>query len=88
MNYEMLKHQEDKKTNTGRDAFTTDTMHRLMVEVARIWVIDSVLRTGSLPATETRYAVSFDWGNAPGPDDGHKPLRGKRVKMTFEVEDW
>ena len=76
-----------------RQAFITDTFHRVMVEAARIWVIESVLRTGQLPESETRFCYAdgphgFDWGNAPGPDDpATKPLRGKRVRVTFEIEE-
>lgn len=76
-----------------RGAFESDTLHRLCVEAARYWVIESYLRTGKLPATETRYAYSggphdIGWGNAPGPDDPElKPLRYKRVKITLTVED-
>lgn len=77
-----------------RAAFISDTFHRVMVEAARIWVIESVLRTGELPESETRFCYAngphgFDWGNAPGPDGspGHRPLRGKRVRVTFEIED-
>jgi len=75
-----------------RSAFMSDTFHRVTIEAARIWVIDSVLRTGQLPKTETRFAYShgphgLDWGNSSGPDDGNKPMRGKRVRVTFEIED-
>lgn len=76
-----------------RSAFASDTFHRVMVEAARIWVIESVLRTGSLPVSETRFCYAngphgFDWGNAPGPDGPDKPLRNKRVRVTFEIEDF
>tara|TARA_Y100000034_G_C6896147_1_gene413192 strand:- start:44 stop:358 length:315 start_codon:yes stop_codon:yes gene_type:complete len=75
-----------------RSAFISDTFHRVLVEAARVWVIDSVLRTGELPETEVRFCYAdgphgFDWGNSPGPDSEHKPLRGKRVRVTFEIED-
>lgn len=78
---------------TARPAFESDTLHRLTVEAARFWVIEHFLRTKQLPTRETRFAYAsgphgFDWGNAPGHDDPDtKPLRYKRVRITFEVED-
>ncbi len=76
-----------------RAAFISDTLHRATVEAARIWVIEHFLRTGDLPEVETRFCYAngphgFDWGNAPGPDDPvNKPLRGKRIRVTFEIEE-
>ena len=77
-----------------RPAFASDTLHRLLVEASRYWVIESVLRSGDLPKDETRFAYAngphgFGWGNAPGDEsDGIKrPLRGKRVRITLEIED-
>lgn len=80
----------DKHT---RDAFTTDTFHRLLVEAARVWVIECYLRTGELPEPETRYIyangpVGIDWGNEAGPDDPkQKPLRRKRICVSIYIED-
>ena len=76
-----------------RSSFITDSFHRVTTEAARIWVIDSVLRTGKLPAPEVRFFYAngshgFDWGNPPGPNDPYQqPLRGKRVRVTFEIEE-
>jgi len=82
-------------TTEERSAFLTDTLHRIMCEAARIWVIEHHQRTGELPASEARFAYAngphgFDWGNAPGPDvpPGSRPLRGKRVRITFEIEEF
>lgn len=75
-------------------AFEKDTEYRLVVEAARYWVIQHYILTGKLPE-KTIYSAypngtaSFDWGDPPGPDDGKTPapLRGKRVRITLEIED-
>jgi hypothetical protein len=91
-----VKHSESNTllSDDERSAFISDTFHRVMVEAARIWVIEAVLRTGELPDAETRFCYAngphgFDWGNAPGPcdDGGLRPMRGKRIRVSFEVED-
>lgn len=76
------------------NAFERDTIHRLATEAARVWLVSHFLATKSLPDTQTYFAypdglgASLDWGNAPGPDDPDtKPMRGKRVRVTFEIED-
>ena len=77
-----------------RGAFESDTVHRLAVEAARFWVIEHWLRTKTLPhEPETRFVYAdgphgIGWGNAPGPDDADlKPLRYRRIRVTFEIED-
>ena len=77
-----------------RGALESDTLHRMLVEAARYWVVEHHQRTGQLPEEEIRFAYAggscgFDWGNPPGlgvhPRDA--PLRGKRVRITLEIED-
>ncbi len=72
-------------------AFEQSTSIRLATEAARYVMLEHYLRTGELPETTTyfAYSTSFDWGNPPGHfNDGQpRPLRGKRVRITFEVED-
>ena len=76
------------------NAFEKDTLYRLLVESTRLWVISHWLEHHELPKDVTFYAYpngprGFDWGNAPGPDnDGtERPPRGKRVRITLEIED-
>jgi len=76
-----------------RGAFETETFHRMLVEAARYWLIEFFLRKKKLPEREVRYVYAdgpngIGWGNAPGPDDGTKVMRGKRIKITVEIEDW
>jgi hypothetical protein len=77
-----------------RGAFESETFHRMLVEAARYWLIEFFLRRKKLPEREVRYVYAngpngIGWGNAPGPDDPDmKPLRGKRIRVTIEIEDW
>ena len=65
----------------------------MLVEAVRVWVIESHLRTGELPAPSVWFVyangpASLDWGNAPGPDDPElKPLRYKRIRVALQIED-
>lgn len=75
-------------------AFEKATLYRFLVECVRYWVIECFLRTGDLPTAAYTCWVypdgptGIDWGNAPGPDDPkYKPLRGKRIRVTFEIEE-
>jgi hypothetical protein len=76
-----------------KGAFEKETQHRMLTEAARYWVIEHYLRTGKLPDEPAVYfaypngPVSFDWGNPPGPDNGTQKLRGKRVRITMEIEN-
>ena len=77
-----------------QSAFERETLHRLVNECARYWVISTFLESKQLPSGPIvlfAYAdgpVSFDWGNEPGP---YRPdiqvLRGKRIKITMEIEE-
>lgn len=74
--------------------FERETLYRLIVETARLWLVGHFLRSLTLPSAATFYVypggpdASLDWGNAPGPDDPfNKPMRGKRVRVTFEIEN-
>lgn len=77
-----------------RGAFETETLHRLLVEAVRFWVIEFFLRRKKLPEKEVRYVyadgtMGIGWGNSPGPDDPKfRPLRMKRIKITVEIEDF
>lgn len=85
--------KERKAMSQDRGVFETETLHRMMVEAVRYWCIETFLRRKRLPIREVRYVysdgpVGIDWGNAPGPDDPDtKPLRGKRIKITIEIEE-
>jgi len=67
--------------------FARDTHYRMTVESARFWVINHILELRAVPDKCVCYAYphgphGFDWGL------GHDaPLRGKRVRVTFEIED-
>jgi hypothetical protein len=74
-----------------RGSFETETLHRMLIEAVRYWVIEWFLRTKKLPAKEIRYVysggtVGIGWGSATGLDDPNT-LRGKRIKVTIEIED-
>lgn len=72
-------------------AFEKDTVHRLLTEAARVWVIAQFLDVKCIqasPATFYAYPsgpVSFDWGED---GDAPLPLVGKRIKITLEVEKY
>ena len=75
-------------------AFERETSYRLLVEAARHWCISGYLATHRVPSRGVFYAypagpsACFDWGNPPGPNDPTtQPLRGKRYKITIELED-
>ena len=75
-----------------RSAFETHTLHRMCAQAARYWVIENWLRTNELPEPATYFAYptgpgGFDWGDAPGNDGPPRPLRGKRVRITLEIEE-
>jgi len=81
----------DDAQRAMKGAFEKDTQYRLLVEASRYWVIEHYLRTGRLPEPAVYFAYAngergFDWGNPPGPDD-QTQLRGKRVRITLEIED-
>ncbi len=76
------------------DAFERDTIHRLATEAARVWLVSHFLAMKTLPDKQTYFAypngigASLDWGNPAGPSDSDlQPMRGKRVRVTFEIED-
>lgn len=74
-------------------AFERDTLHRILAVAARYWVIEHHQRAKQLPKRVTFFAYAegpagMDWGNSPGPDDAElRPMRGKRVRITLEIED-
>lgn len=74
-------------------AFERATVYRMTVEAARVWLISEFLARGKLPEELVLFVyangpdASLDWGNSPGPDDGMKPMRGRRVRVTFQVEE-
>lgn len=74
-------------------AFEKDTLHRMLSGAARYWVINHYLHKLRIPESAAVYfaypngPAGFDWGNALGPDGPDKPLRGKRVRITLEIED-
>ena len=78
----------------GIGAFESDTSYRLAVEAARYWLVECHLRTNQLPDKSVRFIYAngpngIDWGNPPGSEllPEQCPLRGKRIRVTFEVED-
>lgn len=81
-------------SSDGPSAFERDTIHRLATEAARYWLLTHYLANHELPPRGVWFAypggcpAAIDWGNAPGPDDPEtKPMRGKRVRVTFEIEN-
>ena len=75
------------------NAFERETIHRLCTETARFWLNSHYLENKNLPDEPKVWfaypngPVSFDWGNRPGEFDGTQVLRGKRVRITLEIED-
>lgn len=77
-------------------AFEKDTTYRLLVEAVRHWLLARVLARKSLPSEPAVFWIyasrhpgrnSIDWGDAAGPPDPvNKPLRGKRIRVTIEIE--
>jgi hypothetical protein len=79
---------------TDMRAFDKDTLYRMTVEAARFWVVEHFLRTRQIPDKPRVMFVypsgceaCMDFGNAPGPDGPDKPMRGRRVRVTFEIEE-
>ena len=77
-------------------AFERSTTYRLCVEAARHWLLTHYLARHELPEGTKKFWVypngpeaCLDWGNAPGPlnDGSPHPLRGKRIAVTFTVEE-
>lgn len=79
--------------------FEHDTLHRLVTEAARYWLLTHWLASKNksgvdrLPEQESLYAhpsgpVSMDCGD-PRYVVGDKPgvMHGKRIKVTFEIEE-
>lgn len=76
-----------------RPSFMTDTIRRVASESARVWVVENFLRNGRIPRLTTFFAYprgpgGFDWGESNGAYGTKQPLKGKRVRITFEVEDY
>ena len=73
-------------------SFERETIHRLATEVARFWVISHWLAHKELP-TEAVYwayagAGSFDWGDPHDMPPSERPMHGKRVRITFTIEEY
>jgi hypothetical protein len=74
-------------------SFERETSYRILVEAVRHWCISNHLESGQVPVSGVFFVYAdgptgFDWGNAPGADDpATKPLRGKRYKVTIELEE-
>ena len=69
----------------NRLAFVADTIYRITVEAVRLWLVEHVLSEGSLPDKKITYVyprgpVSMDWGS--------EHLRNKRIRVTFELEEY
>lgn len=64
-------------------SFEKDTLWRMCAQAARYWVIEHFLRTKELP---DKPAVFFGY-SVSGIDWGQEVLRGKRIKVTIEIED-
>ena len=94
--------QSEFDTTSEKGAFDKDTLHRIVTEASRLWVVEHFLRTGRLPEELTMFAypsgpVSMDWGNPTGGStnphaDACRPasavLHRKRVVVHFTLEDY
>lgn len=75
-----------------RGAFESATIHRIATESVRVWIIEHWLRTQTLPQPEVMFVYprgpqSLEWGAADGSPDEFAPLRGKRIRVTLEIEN-
>lgn len=74
-------------------AFEKETVYRLLTEACRMWVVSTHLETGKLPKFVTYWVygngapINIGWGDAGGPPSENTPMRGKRIRVTLEVED-
>ena len=71
---------------SGPSAFDRDTVHRLLTEAMRVWCITNYLSCKEVPIAGRVYVypdcvpACMDWG-------ANDVMKGKRIKVTFEVED-
>ena len=65
------------------NSFERDTLWSMCCQAARYWLVGHFLRTGKLPQQK---AVFWAYPER-GIDWGKDELRGKRVRITIEVED-
>lgn len=76
-------------------AFENDTVHRLLTEAMRVWVVGNYLETCAIPYRAATFyvypsgPVSMDWGDSRYKVDGEpaEPMTRKRVKITIEIEN-
>lgn len=64
----------------------------MMVEAVRYWLVENFLRTKKLPDKHVYFVyphgeASLDWGDPPGSPQEFAPLRGKRIRVTLEIEN-
>ncbi len=76
----------------SRGAFESSTIYRLLVETVRYWLIECFLRAKKLPDKHVYFVypygeASIDWGDSPTSPDDCRPLRGKRIRVTIEIEN-
>jgi len=76
-------------------SFERDTTYRILVEAVRHWIITHWLAKKTLPLEADVFCVysdgpnGIDWGNPPTSEGkADRPLRGKRIRVTFEVEEF
>lgn len=76
------------------NAFEKDTIHRLLTEAVRVWVVSNYLETRAIPQRDAIFyvypsgEVSIDWGDSRYRKDGDpaEPMARKRVKITLTIE--
>lgn len=78
--------------------FENETLYRMLVEASRYWVVGEFLRNGDIPQKECVLFVyangleaCLDWGDShvyTGKSSDLRPMRGKRIRVTMEVEDY
>ncbi len=74
-------------------AFERDTSYRILTEAVRHWLVTRFL-AGGMPKKPAVFWVysngpnGIDWGDDPKAPTQDRPLKGKRIRVTFEVENY
>ena len=74
-------------------AWIRDTVHRLLTEAVRVWILGRNLygyggTSEGVFYVYPRGQVSIDWGDPVGEvSSDSAPLRGKRIVVTLRIEE-
>lgn len=64
------------------DAATRGSLHMIAIALAHLWLVNAWLRIKRLPSPSQYwvYTDQLNWGR--------EILKGKRIHITIEIEDW